>query len=167
MSERAWIELLFGHGAHANPLACVEQVSLQLAGRRVDGFPHSIWQLVAHMNYWMDYELRRIRGDAPAYPQHAAESWLSHAVPFSEAKWEAEVARFSALLSQLASFADSGPEALAREVRATHPDHEKHSASLHAVLWQTLVHNSYHLGQIALLRQALGAWPPPGGGDSW
>jgi uncharacterized damage-inducible protein DinB len=35
------------------------------------------------------------------------------------------------------------------------------------VLWQTLVHNSYHFGQIAMLRRVLGAWPPRGGGDSW
>ena len=35
------------------------------------------------------------------------------------------------------------------------------------IVWQTLVHNSYHVGQVVLLRQALGAWPPPSGTDSW
>jgi hypothetical protein len=24
-----------------------------------------------------------------------------------------------------------------------------------------------HLGQVVLLRRLLGAWPPPGGGDTW
>ena len=28
-------------------------------------------------------------------------------------------------------------------------------------------HNSYHLGQIVMLRQELGAWPPPRGGNTW
>jgi len=28
-------------------------------------------------------------------------------------------------------------------------------------------HVSYHVGQIALLRRMMGAWPPPGGGDTW
>lgn len=28
-------------------------------------------------------------------------------------------------------------------------------------------HNSYHLGQVVLLRQRLGAWPPPSGGLTW
>jgi hypothetical protein len=60
MMERALTELLYGKGAHANPLACVEDVPLELAGRRVEGFPHSIGQLVAHMNYWMEYEVRRM-----------------------------------------------------------------------------------------------------------
>ena len=38
---------------------------------------------------------------------------------------------------------------------------------LEAVLWQTVAHNSYHTGQIAMLRRMLGAWPPQGGGDTW
>ncbi len=64
MSERPLIELLRGKGAHADPLACVEDLSAELAARQVAGFPHSVGQLVFHMNYWMSYELRRIRGRA-------------------------------------------------------------------------------------------------------
>ncbi|MFZ0947828.1 MAG: hypothetical protein WAN19_06795, partial [Candidatus Sulfotelmatobacter sp.] len=69
MSSRdALTELLRGKGAHADPLACVEDLSVELGARQITGFPHSIGQLVFHMNYWMDYELRRIRGQRPAYP---------------------------------------------------------------------------------------------------
>jgi hypothetical protein len=28
-------------------------------------------------------------------------------------------------------------------------------------------HNSYHVGQVVLLRQLLAAWPPPSGGLTW
>jgi uncharacterized damage-inducible protein DinB len=28
-------------------------------------------------------------------------------------------------------------------------------------------HNSYHLGQVIVLRQMLGAWPPPAGSYTW
>lgn len=28
-------------------------------------------------------------------------------------------------------------------------------------------HNSYHLGQVVILRQRLCAWPPPSGGLTW
>jgi hypothetical protein len=75
MSSRALTELFRGKGAHADPVACVEDLSAELASRQVKGFPHSIAQLVFHMNYWMDYELRRIRGERPAYPEHASESF--------------------------------------------------------------------------------------------
>jgi uncharacterized damage-inducible protein DinB len=167
MAERILVELLYGKYAHANPVACVEDVPFELAARRVDNFPHSIYQLLCHVNYWMDYELRRIRGEEPAYPAHAAESWPADPAPKNEAGWNKAVALFRDLLGQLASLAASAPDVLAREVAATHQDHLKHSSTLEALLWQTLVHNSYHVGQIAMLRRALGAWPPQGGGDSW
>jgi uncharacterized damage-inducible protein DinB len=167
MSERALVELLYGKGAHANPLACVEDVSAELAGRREEGFPHSIWQMVSHMNYWMDYEVRRIRGEAPKYPDHAAQGWPADAAPGGEQEWKKAVSLFGELLGRLAILAAASPEELARDVEATHPDHAKHASTVLDVLWQTLVHNSYHVGQIAMLRRCLGAWPPRGGGDSW
>jgi uncharacterized damage-inducible protein DinB len=167
MPDAILVELLYGKYAHANPVACIEDVSFDLAGRRAENLPHSIWQLVSHVNYWMDYELRRIRAENPPYPAHAAESWPATAAPANESEWKKSIAQFKELLEKLAALAQSAPEVLAREVPATHLDHTKHSSSLHAVLWQTLVHNSYHVGQIAQLRRALGAWPPAGGGDSW
>lgn len=167
MSERTLLELLYGKGAHANPLACVEDVSLDLAGRLAPNFPHSIWQLVSHLNYWTDYELQRIRGENPAYPAHASQSWPIEAAPANEDEWQKAIAHFKELLAKLAALAESTPDVLAHEVPATHPDHAKHSSTLLAVLWQNLVHNSYHIGQIAMLRQTLGAWPPKGGGDTW
>jgi len=156
MSERTLIELLYGKGAHANSLACVDDVSFELCGRCSENLPHSIWQLVSHMNYWMDYELRRIRGENPPYPVHAAESWPIEAAPRNQADWRKAISNFKELLAKLAALAESTPDVLAQEVPPTHPTHTKHSSTLLAVLWQTLVHNSYHLGQIAMLRQAVG-----------
>ncbi|HYL63308.1 MAG TPA: DinB family protein [Candidatus Methylomirabilis sp.] len=167
MPERALIELLYGKGAHANPVACVEDVSLELSGRRAEGFPHSIWQLVSHMNYWMDYEVRRIRGEAPKYPHQVAESWPTNAAPSGGDEWKKTISEFRDLLGTLAALAESSAGELARPIAATHPDHAKHASTLRDVLWQTLVHNSYHVGQTAMLRRMLGAWPPRGGGDTW
>jgi len=167
MSQQAFVELLYGKSAHANPVTCVEDVSFALAGRRADNFPHSIWQLLSHMNYWMDYELRRIRGEQPVYPLHAQESWPSEAAPASEAEWKKAITDFKELLRQLAVLAESAPDVLAREVQRMDSCHTTQASTVLDVLWQTLVHNSYHVGQIAMLRRALGAWPPKGGGDTW
>jgi len=167
MTERTLIELLYGEGSHLNTLACVEGVPLGIAGSRPDNFPHSIWQLVCHMNYWMAYELKRVHRENPPYPIHASETWPANAAPSSEEEWQSTVVTFRDLLAELASLAASPPDDLSEEVTATHPDHKKRSSSLRAVLWQTLVHNSYHIGQVAMLRRALGAWPPEAGGDSW
>jgi uncharacterized damage-inducible protein DinB len=161
------IELLHGKGAHVEPVACVQDLSAELAGRKDAAYPHSIWQILWHMNYWMDYELKRIRGEHPVYPEHAGESWPSDSVPPGEEEWSQGVKRFSSLIEDLAALAGSTEDSLFRRVSFTHPSHAQQSSSLFAVLWQTITHNSYHIGQIAMLRRVLGSWPPRGGGDTW
>ena len=118
------------------------------------------------MNFWMDYELRRIHGENPHYPGHASESWPPAAPP-NELAWKKEIARFAELIGSLAAMAQRDSNALSREVPAIHSTQEAAASTVLAILWQTLAHNSYHVGQIALVRRALGVWPPRGGGDSW
>ena len=167
MSQRALIELLRGKGAHADPLACVEDLSSELAGRQVAGFPHSIGSLVFHMNYWMDYELRRIRGQRPAYPEHNSESFPAAASPIDAREWDRLKRQMAALLDEFAVLAKSSQEELGREIESVHEGDKRVAGSLEDVLWQMVAHNSYHVGQIAMLRRTLGAWPPRGGGDTW
>jgi len=163
----ALIELLHGKGAHTDPVACVAGIPPEAAGRVPPGTPHSVWQLLWHMNYWMDYDLRRIRGEAPPYPAHNDESFPAAPAPPSAEEWQREVARLGQLLADCAALAGAARDVLECEVPPTHPSHTQRSSTVEAMLWQLVAHNSYHAGQIALLRQALGIWPPPGGGDTW
>jgi uncharacterized damage-inducible protein DinB len=167
MPERTLIELLYGKGAHVNPLACLEDLTAELAGRRAENLPHSVWQIVWHVNFWTDYELQRIRGEKPHYPDHAAESWPRGIAPTSEAEWKKDRARFADLIGILTAMAESDSNELNREVPPMHASQETRTSTVLAILWQTLAHNSYHVGQIALVRRALGVWPPRSGGDSW
>jgi uncharacterized damage-inducible protein DinB len=167
MSSRALIELLHGKGAHADPVACIEDLSAELAARYLEGFPHSIGQLVFHMNYWMDYELRRIRGDRPAYPKHSSESFPPAPSPADAQDWNRVRKNFANLLASFTALANSSSEEKEREIQTMHDGDKKVAGTLEAVLWQMVAHNSYHLGQIAMIRRALGAWPPRGGGDTW
>jgi uncharacterized damage-inducible protein DinB len=167
MSLRALTELLHGRGAHADPVACVEDLSAELAARHVEGFPHSIGQLVFHMNYWMDYELRRIRGGKPAYPEHNSESFPLAPSPVDAKEWGRLRTRFVALLADFAVLAKASQQELDRQIETVHEGDKKVAGSLEAVLWQMVAHNSYHTGQIAILRRRLNAWPPRSGGDTW
>jgi uncharacterized damage-inducible protein DinB len=167
MVNRALIELLRGKGAHADPLGCVEDLSAELAARHVAGFPHSIGQLAFHMNFWMDYDLRRIRGEKPPYPAHSSESFPSDPTPRDAQQWDDLRKRFATLLLESAALAESTPEQFECQIEAMHPSHKDRAATLDAVLWQLVTHNSYHAGQIVTIRRMLGAWPPRAGGDTW
>jgi uncharacterized damage-inducible protein DinB len=146
-----------------DPVACIAGLSVEVAGQQLAGAQHTIWQLVWHMNYWMDYELRSIAGPEAAYPAHASESWPAAAAPAGGAEWDAEGLRFRRQVDRLAEWARRS----ALEGLGARMAHAGKSETVQDVLWQMMAHNSYHTGQIALLRRAFGAWPPPGGGDSW
>jgi uncharacterized damage-inducible protein DinB len=167
ISQRTLTELLRGKGAHVDPIACVEVIAAEVAARQVEGFPHSIGRLVFHMNYWMDYELSRIRGQRPSYPEHNAESFPAASFLADGKEWDRLRTRFADLLSGFAELAKSSPEELQREIESVHEGDKKVAGTLETVLWQMVAHNSYHVGQIAMIRRALGAWPPRGGGDTW
>jgi uncharacterized damage-inducible protein DinB len=70
-------------------------------------------------------------------------------------------------LVQYAELAKSPALELQREVESAQPGDKTVAGTIEAVLWQMVGHNSYHLGQIALIRRALGVWPPRAGGDRW
>jgi len=159
---QALTELLRGKGAHADPIACVEDINDDLARQHVAGFPHSIADLVFHMNYWMNYELKRIRGEKPKYPEHNAETFPSRAE-----NWDYLKRDFSWFLQEFEKLAESPSQELARQIESVHEGDKKVSGTLESVLWQMVAHNSYHVGQIAVIRRALNAWPPKGGGDTW
>jgi uncharacterized damage-inducible protein DinB len=159
------LELIRGRGAHVDASACVT-VRFDLAGRTPTELPHSVWQLVFHMTYWMDYELARIDGKAPGYPEHASESWPK-AAPESEEHWHQAVAAFDGCLNRMSDLVRAGDEVLGKPVPPISGAYSEQAPTVEGVLWQTVVHNSYHLGQVAQVRRALGAWPPATGGDTW
>jgi uncharacterized damage-inducible protein DinB len=172
MGDAILRELVYGKGAHVDPVACVEDISAELAGRTVTGYPHSIWQIVEHMNYWMEYDLGRIAGEDRPYPEKAIESWPEPPSAAADAgkrdeQWRATTRRFGDLLGRLALLAGSDAAELGRKVDKLGPAQSSVESTVHAMLWQIAAHNSYHAGQIALLRQQFGAWPPRLGGDSW
>ncbi len=164
-------ELVYGKGAHVDPVACVEDISPKLASSTVAGYPHSIWQIVEHMSYWMDHDFAKIAGENRVYPEHAIESWPVRPNPAAsgsvDQQWQATIRRFTDLLAHLAKFAESDSAMLARTIQNAGSPQSPRESTVHAMLYQVAAHNSYHAGQIALLRRQAGAWPPERGGDTW
>ena len=172
MGDTILRELVYGKGAHVDPVACVEDVAAELAARTVPDYPHTIWQIVEHMNYWMDYDLAKVAGENRPYPDRAIASWPTHpkAVdegPAADHAWQTVTRRFTDLLARLARLAESDEAEMARSVQCLGPGQSHRESTVHAILWQIAAHNSYHAGQIALLRRRAGAWPPERGGDTW
>jgi uncharacterized damage-inducible protein DinB len=147
---------LSGKNSHVEAAKVLAGLDWKLAGARPKGAPHSVFQLVNHVTYWQEWAVKWLDGRNPRAPRHAAGSWPGGVSPASRAEWGRAVRRFRAALADLDRRARRG-DPLARHGTMTCLE------MLHLIG----SHTSYHVGQVALLRQMLGAWPPPSGGVTW
>ena len=74
------------------------------------------------MAYWMNYELARIRGESPVYPEHAEGSWPQTPGPRDEGEWTKTVDDFRRGILALEALADVPPA----EAAAEGSDHPRH-----------------------------------------
>lgn len=147
---------LSGKDAHVEAANVVAGLDWRLAGSRPDGVPHSLFQLVNHMIYWQEWVVKWLDGKRPRAPKHAAGGWPGKVSPAGKSDWERTVRRFRKAL-----------DALERRSRKTDPLSRRGKMTRLEMLHLIGSHTSYHIGQVALLRQQLGAWPPPSGSVTW
>ena len=146
--------LFLGGSANVSWQQALDDLDGPQATRTPAGLPHSPAQLVAHVQFWQAYLLAVFRGQDPAWAEHAADGWPA----VTAAGWEALKADFFRDQDALAAYARD--EAF---LMTLDPQERYRSVPLTTFA----AHGLYHLGQLVSVRQALGLWPPPGGGDSW
>ena len=114
---------------------------------------HSIWELVLHMTAWLNEVRRRLDGGKHGEPVEG--DWPSVG-PNTEAAWKqalASLRRAHAALAQTLSATDDA--GLARQVGGGQVDAAGKPVSLYQTVIGILQHDTYHAGQIALLKKAL------------
>lgn len=145
--------LLRGGGAHLDFEMATADLPTNLRGRKPAGMSHSPWQLVEHMRIcqWDILEFsRNAHHQSPEFPDGL---WPVEDAPPNSTAWDECLARFRADLASMQQLvADATTDLFAR---IPHGDGQ-------TILREALLiadHNSYHLGQLVMVRRALGAWP--------
>jgi hypothetical protein len=145
-------KLLLWEDAHAGFDAAVGGIAERYRGAVPPGMPHSPWQILEH--------LRLAQRDildfcvAPKYEEMKwpEDYWPKAAAPDSEAAWEQSVAAFRADRERLAALAeDPAIDLFARVPNGTGQTYLRE-------LLVVADHNAYHIGQLVLVRRALGIW---------
>lgn len=151
MDAQFFLNGLHGEGAHVDTETVFDGMDWQQAGEKNEDFPHSVWELLFHMNYWQYFMLDILEGDPSNSENPDAESWPPATGPESEEEWEAAVVYFRKGLDM--AEAEAG-KALDERVA-------NRSEMTRAECLQTIVlHNTYHAGQAVFARKIMGAWPP-------
>jgi len=136
--------------AHAHVRRTVEAVEWHLAGQLPEGAPHSIFQIVNHLIFWQEFFLQRLAGEDVPAPE--GDPWPWPVVPPDEHSWLDVRDRFLKGLDQA--------HEVARQDGLEEPLHMWPEKPRMEAVRIIASHNSYHAGQIVLLRRMLGAWPP-------
>ena len=147
--------LLVDTMAYLAPAKTLEGLSAVDAQRRLAGAPHSIAEIVAHMAFWQDWFLQRAAGIAAPMVTHAAAGWPE------PGDWDALRERFLAGLERLAELDVQAKITPAIEM----PFMAEYTGA--DVVTHMATHSAHHLGQIILMRQMMGAWPPLAGSWTW
>ena len=156
MSDQAVREhvlyLLNGGGAHLHFDQAIAELPAELWGAKVEGSSHTPWRLLEHLRICQWDILEFSRDPDHVSPDFPDGYWPDSDAPPNAKAWHASVQAFRDDLDAMGSIvADPQTDLYAR---IPHGDGQ-------TILREALLvadHNAYHLGQLVLLRQCLGAW---------
>ena len=150
-------QVLVAKAAFAEPASILRGIPLELATVRPHGLPHSLYEELWHIDYWLQFSWALVRGEHPAMPAHSSGAWPTDKDLLYEVSWQTLLDRVHEGLSALAALAQDEVE-LARAFR---PDR-----TVEGELTVVAAHNAYHFGRMVMLRQLLGIWSTELG-DTW
>ena len=145
--------LLKGGGAHLSFEKAISGLPAELRGAKPPGVPHTPWRLLEHLRIaqWDILEFtRNPRHVSPSFPEGY---WPDGDAPPDDEAWNRSVAAFRADLQAMRDLV-ADP---ATDLFAPIPHGDGQTVLREALL--VADHLAYHLGQLVVVRRALGAWP--------
>jgi DinB superfamily len=137
--------------AHAGFEAAVKGFPAELRGVRPHGLPYSAYELVEHLRIaqWdiIEYALNP-KHKSPEFPEGY---WPKSPQPPDAKAWDKSIAAFRADREKLVGALEK------QDLFEPIPHASNQSLAAKTIL--VVDHNSYHLGQLVLLRRLLNAWP--------
>lgn len=146
-------KLLDGGKTHAGWRDVLADMPPQLRGVKPEGAPHTLWQLLEHMRIAQWDILEFSRNPKHVSPQFPEGYWPATEAPPDSAAWQKSVESFGRDLAEIRKLVTDSRTNLFKRIA-----HGQGQTILREALLAA-DHNAYHLGQIALMRKALGAWP--------
>ena len=147
------LTLLRGGEAHLDFEKAIADLPARLRGAKPPGEPHTPWRLLEHLRIaqWDILEFaRNPRHVSPPWPDGY---WPAGDAPPDAASWDRSVEAFRRDLRAMQDLV-ADP---ATDLFAPIPHGKGQTILREALLLAD--HNAYHIGQLIVIRRALGAWP--------
>ncbi len=151
--RQAFTDGLYGKLAHYDVLKALEGITPEQAKKKSYKGGHSIWDHLFHIVFWHDITMKAIQGKAIDWDAIKGTDWLQSDAKLTKKSWEKLVKSFAKHLIELKELAET--EDLTQLIKGFG------DMPLGKGILVEIQHNSYHIGQIVILRQLQGNWPPP------
>ncbi len=144
--------LLRSKDAHLTFDAAIADLPAELRGSRPPGIPHTPWRLLEHLRICQWDILEFTRSAEHVSPEFPDGYWPAGDAPPSADAWDRSVAAFGGDLQAMCDRV-SDPKT---DLLAPLPWGDGQTVLREVLLLAD--HNAYHLGQLVVIRRALGAW---------
>ena len=142
--------LLEGGHAFATPSRILGDVPAHARGARVEGYEHTLWDLLEHMRI-DEQDILDICTSTTFRMLSPEEFWPARSAPESDEEWSESIDAFFRLLERARSLAlDESIDLMSAVPNGTQ--------SWLRMLMLLAEHNAHHLGQFVVLRKMLGVW---------
>jgi uncharacterized damage-inducible protein DinB len=158
-------QVLGGDSAAAAPAVILAGISEDQVHRHIPLAPHTIFQELWHITFWQQVTLDWVRGIETPFPANAAAGFPSEST-LSEG-WDQLCKRFFDGNDEAVAVARDPARLNVLINCPSRPGQPTRTMTVREQLESLGAHNHYHFGRVVLLRQLIGAWPPPSGGYSW
>ena len=144
---------LEGKNAHVSIHKALENLQVNITGKKILNTPYTIWQLLKHINYWQIKFLNRLEGNKDVLLLcNWQEGWEDELNASSQLELDMEIALLKDGISKALVILTSEGDATVIE---------QSYANKYEVLQAMASHVSYHLAEIILLRRIFGSWKRP------
>jgi hypothetical protein len=142
------LSLLNSGDAHQDIDSAIDDVPAAARGKRPAGSPHSPWELLEHIRIAQSDIFEYSRDAKHVSPEFPKGYWPATPEPPTESSWDESVARFRADRAAISALVnDESIDLFAKIPHST--------ATWLAQVLLIADHNTYHLGQLVLVRRML------------
>ena len=147
------LTLLQGRGAHMTFDEAVADFPPEHINTRPPGMPYTMWHLLEHLRIAQRDILDFVREPGYEEPRWPDDYWPPRDATADQTAWERTIAAFREDLAAVQALVSDPGNDLAAPL-----PYDRGYSLLREVLL-VADHNAYHVGEFAILRQVLGAWP--------
>jgi hypothetical protein len=147
------LQLLGGGNAHMVFNQAVEKFPLEKINARPPGSDYTPWRLLEHMRIAQWDIVEFVRNPNHISPPWPEGYWPPEGQAGDESRWNETIQKFHQDLQAMQAIVENPETDLFGDL--------SHAAG-YTILREVLVladHNAYHMGEFALMRQVIGAWP--------